>query len=444
MPSISGDLRFFGLDLTNAWQQVRQPWLRMHEWPALRWLTPAAPVRVLYADGTEACWLGVRRRAATPAATVPRTVAVALPDELTLRRQVALPAMAQADAEKALSLQVGGLSPFADGDLAWGWRSTSKGDGTLEVDLALASRKQIAQHIDTLAARLAGARAPEVWVCPDAGPPIVLAGYGEAQRAEDARRQRRMGYGLLAAMALLVAAIVLTPTAQLWLRARDALQSHQELALRARPALAQREGLLAATAPLTAMGEILEDRVDPLRVLDLLTRVLPDDTALQNLKLQGHAVTISGLTADAARLMQLLGEQEGLRDVRAPTAATRAAGAGKENFTIAFQLAGKAFAFEQAASAASAASVAQAAPSAAGVPASPASAAPAASAASAAVAASAVRPPPVAVVPAPPPAAVPAAPAAAAPVPAPASTGKPVFGGTSGDSRPPAPTKEPS
>lgn len=216
MPSISGDLRFFGLDLTNAWQQLRQPWLRMHEWPVFRWLTPAPPVRVLRADGSEACWQGVRRRAAAMPNPAPRLLAVELPEDIVLRRQLTLPAMSSADAMQALGLQVRSFSPFADTDLVWGCRTAPTADGSIHADLALASRKQVAHHLDAQAARLQGAAAAsEVWVCPDDAEPIVMAGYGEVRRAADALQQRRVGYGLLLCAALLLAAMGLTPTAQL-------------------------------------------------------------------------------------------------------------------------------------------------------------------------------------------------------------------------------------
>lgn len=341
MPSISGDLRFFGLDLGSAWQQLRQPWLRMHEWPAFRWLTPAPPVRLLRADGSEVCWRGTRHRLDAVNAASLRIVAIELPDDSVLRRVVHLPLMSAGDMHQALRLQALNLSPFVEDDLVWGWRGQPSGQGGVAAEIALASRKQVAVCLEAQASRWQ--EMPEVWVCPDAGEAIVLAGYGEGRRAQDAMRQRRIAYGLLLCVALLLAAMAITPTVQLGLRAQEAQSSYQSLALRARPVLEQRETLLQSTRKLSALQSELAARIDPLRVLELLTRALPDDTAVQSLKLQGPAVTISGQTADAAKLMQLLGEQPGLREVRAPTPATRQSATGKEVFTIAFVLDPKAF-----------------------------------------------------------------------------------------------------
>ncbi|HMA07212.1 MAG TPA: PilN domain-containing protein, partial [Ramlibacter sp.] len=78
---------------------------------------------------------------------------------------------------------------------------------------------------------------------------------------------------------------------------------------------------------------------DPLLVTDLLTRVLPDDTSLLGLNIQGSKISITGSTSDAAALMQQLSARPELREVKAPTAATRPLGTSKDSFNIEFTLA---------------------------------------------------------------------------------------------------------
>ena len=160
---------------------------------------------------------------------------------------------------------------------------------------------------------------------------------------------------------------------------------------------------------LGALSQTLVGRIEPLRVLDKLTTVLPDDTALQSFKLQGTKVTISGDTANASALLQILGAQQGLKDVRAPSAATRMLGAPKESFVIEFSLDPQVFGVVAAPSPAIlAAAATSVAPSAGAVP-LPASA-------PAPVATEGVRPP-----------ATPASPAAA---PVATFGGRATFGGT--------------
>ncbi|GHC84240.1 hypothetical protein GCM10007320_28510 [Pseudorhodoferax aquiterrae] len=345
MPSVSRDLRLFGLDLGALWAALRRPWEAAPGWPIVSWLAPDQPVRVVRADAPDAFWQGARGRMAQPPAGAPSTVAVALPQAMVLQRTVVLPRAAATEAAHALALQVQGWNPFPAQDLVWGWRRRSTAGGGIAADVALASRKQVASHLESLATRLESAAAvPEIWVAPDDGPPIVLPDYGEGRRAAAARRHWRLCRALLVLAVLLALLLALTPSLQLWLREAQAARAHAELAAQARPVLARREALVQAQEAMAAAAKLLDQRIDPLRVLELLTQALPDGTAVQSLRLQGDVVTLSGTTGDAASLMQGLGRQAGLRNVRAPAAATRQPGAAFESFTVSFQLDPAAFA----------------------------------------------------------------------------------------------------
>lgn len=131
----------------------------------------------------------------------------------------------------------------------------------------------------------------------------------------------------------------MTPTLQLRARAIEAVHAYDDVVHRTPALVKEREMLLQSVEKLNVLSELLTGRIEPMKVLDRLTKVLPDDTALQGFTLKGQKVTITGLTANASALMQILGEQPGVRDVRAPTPTTRVAGANsKENFVIEFSL----------------------------------------------------------------------------------------------------------
>ena len=86
------------------------------------------------------------------------------------------------------------------------------------------------------------------------------------------------------------------------------------------------------------LAELVGQPLPPLNVLKIVTDALPDDTSLLGLQVQGAKVTLSGQTANAAALMKQLGATAGLRDVIAPTPATKPLGATREQFTIEFTL----------------------------------------------------------------------------------------------------------
>lgn len=340
MPTISSDARFFGIDLQTVGQDVRKALQGLHQWPLLAWLTPAVPVRLLQADGSHSLWCdGAELKQPERQTVQPRCVALELPEAIVLRRQLTLPPMAAQDIANAVALDAQSASPFGLGEVAWGYSLKAPAKGAVVVEVALASRRQIQQYIHTQADRLRNAGDPEVWVLSTQGAaPLVFAGFGEAQRSRQAARWRHLGYALLGTSMLLLAAIAITPTAQLRLRAIEAVQAYEGIVGRAAPAVREREELLQSIEQLSSLAEVLAGRIEPLTLMDRLTQALPDDTALQTVKLQGGKVTILGLTGDASSLMRILGEQPGLRDVRAPSAATRMPGAQKESFMIEFML----------------------------------------------------------------------------------------------------------
>lgn len=336
MQSISSGARFLGVDLKALWQEICRSWQRIHQWPVLSWLTPAVPVILYQADGTQSFWLGDRLQSLNQSKLKAGFVAVELPQEQVLRRTFSIPQMGDADIAHAVALEARASSPFGAQDLVWGYCISPGQQSHCNIELAIASRKQVGAYLATQAGRLPGNATPEIWVRTDKMCPIVLMGYGERLRDAYAARQRHWGYALLLLAFFLMGSIAVTPTAQLRLRAVAAVLAYDDAIQRTASLAQQREALMQSVEKLGALSEVLSGRVEPLRILDRLTKVLPDDTALQSFKLQGSKVTISGDTANASAVLQLLGEQPGLRDVRAPSAAMRMPGASKESFVIEF------------------------------------------------------------------------------------------------------------
>lgn len=333
MPLISSDARFLGVDLAVLWRDMRAPWRRMHQWPLFEWLTPLPYVLVARADGSQQVWEGDLRPLAPGRKVSPQFYAVELPDDYVLRRTMALPEMTMDDAEAAMALEAKTSSPFDASDLVWGHGFVrSLAGGGKQIELAMASRKQVAQFLaGARTTELAQGRPIELWVMPSQGLPILLSGYGEAARASYCTRRRRWGYTLSASFGLGLIALAITPTLQLRSRAIEAVLSFDQVVRAAAPAVQQREQLMASADSLTALSELTNGRIEPLKVLDKLTQTLPDDTAIQGIKLQGNKLIMNGHTANASALMQLLGDVPGFKEVRSPAATTKV-GNGKETF----------------------------------------------------------------------------------------------------------------
>lgn len=342
MPITTNSLQLFGLDLGQVWQELRQAWRGMQKSPPLAWLTPDFPVRVLRADGTQAFWCGDEQVASV--SKQPRFEAIEVPDSLLLRKTMLLPAMPEAEAAHAVELEARSGSPFAAMDLVWGYKAAASakvGQGVpCKVEVLLASRSQVAEYAETQRQLLAHAAQPcEVWAFTAQDErPVVLQGWGEDQRVRAGQRRRHMAYGLLAVMLAMLAAMAITPTAQLRLRAIEATHAHEAMQRKTADIVGKREAYLHAVERIDAVRGLLAERTEPMRLLEVLTEALPDGTYLQSLRVQGLKATVQGLTPDAAALMQSLGKVRGFKEVKAPSAAVRNPGATADSFIIELQL----------------------------------------------------------------------------------------------------------
>ncbi|WP_312807152.1 PilN domain-containing protein [Comamonas sp.] len=352
--AISTESRFFGLDLNQLKADILKTWRRAPQWPPLSWLRPAQMLRLIPAEGAPTVVWESGEPVLKPGRE-PVFWALELPEHMVLRKTVALPALDPQDCASAAELEVQAISPFAADDLLWGYTELSRSSKAVKLLVVLASRAQtepylqaqVAQqlHLQTLKgqSKAESLEQPEVWVFAPERRPVVFQGFGEQARYAWGRKRLWWNVGGVALAVLLVAAIAATPTAQLRLRAIEAVHAYEGMAAKTTDVVAKREALIQSADKVGGLSELLAERIDGVKVLSMLTNVLPDDTALQSARIQGSKVTISGLTENASALMQKLSNQEGVKDVRAPSAATRMGGGNKESFTIELGLDAKVF-----------------------------------------------------------------------------------------------------
>lgn len=304
--------------------------------PVAAKLKASPPIRVLHADGQESTWVGGRRVHST--ASSAKFVAVEVPEDLLLRRVASFPKISDADLADAVRLDVESHSPFSAGDLAWGHAVLSEGDTRREVEAVLASRKQIAAFLDASThGKAAPGQAPEVWAFGgDGSVPIVLNGYGENRRLQFNAVRQRWSWLLLAVACVLGALVLATPTAKLRFQAVEAVSEMDALTKSTSALMRKRDELTRLDDKLRALESTVTGRVDPLGAIEYLTQRLPDDSYLVSVDIQKTKITAIGHTNDSAALLRMLSSDPRLKDVRSPTAVTRAPGATKEAFTVEF------------------------------------------------------------------------------------------------------------
>ena len=303
------------------------------------WASPGEPVLVLHPDGSQSVWRGGLRVPDGARRKTPKFVAIQLPEELVLRRSLVLPRMSQPHSAEALLLEVRSNSPFPPEELAWGSLVRDLEGGQKHADIVLTSRRHVSGFLQDRWPELAtAAKAPEVWALSGEHLPVVIRGYGESRRLHGAAVAQRWNWALAGLALALATMAAMTPTIQLRQRALEAADAFDAVLRRVSPLVRKRDELAALNDRVRSLDMIAADRVDPAGVMESLTQILPDDTYLYSLDIQKAKITASGFTADASALLQKLSSDPRLRNVKAPTAVTRQAGAAKEAFVIEFTM----------------------------------------------------------------------------------------------------------
>lgn len=343
MSLLTSDAKLFGLDLGFLGGQVRDALRQLEQLPLLRRTLPASPIQILSVGaGPDAMVAWVRSdrllwdgRAEAGEQKVFAYAAVLLPADNALLRTLYLPPMSPKALQGAALLDVQMMSPFGDDRTLWAYavRPGADSSGAQRVDVVITSRDLVAAQLREQQARLPQGVEPEVWVGTDTAP-IMLSGFGEQRRlARETRQRRWLGVGLFSA-AVLAFGLAVTPTMQLRLRALDAVNQLGKLTKSTSEVVAKRQGLVAEAESVSELLARQQQQVDHVRVMAALTRVLPDDTAVQRVQIKGTKLSVQGLSDNTSEVVGLLSREPGFREVRLPSAVTRASRSSKESFTL--------------------------------------------------------------------------------------------------------------
>lgn len=213
-----------------------------------------------------------------------------------LFRELELPARAGEFLEGVVRSQIDRLTPWRAGDCAFGWSAPKPLDANrITIALAATKRAPIAALLEVAADAVAVTSARE------GEAPIAIL----SRRAGDASRRDRWRLGLAAALgvSLLCAAAAVAADWTLGQRLRDETDALTASLAERRAALLRREHALDDPA---ALALDARKRATPAAVvaLEALTRALPDDAYLTDMRLKGDKVDISGVAADAAALVK--------------------------------------------------------------------------------------------------------------------------------------------
>lgn len=320
-----------------TWTSVKKHffagWRDALKWPILSWLSPNEPVKLLKPDGSDrvlrlrgGIWRGGRGRFAA-------VTAVELPEDMVLTRTLVLPALADEDLRRVIANEVAKLSPFPDLNTAYGFNREALDASRLRVVCAIAARDQIQVYLKL---RLAASskHLPEVWAPGEAG--LVLEGFGEARRTRRQRAYRRLFIALLVLGAGLALAILAAPVMQLRLRAIEAVHAYEKLTQASAPQVRLREDFQHAAGKLEEAVRLLDMPIEPLSLIEDLSKLLSDEEWVSELRIRGNVVQITGEAVNASRLLHTLGEQPTYKEVKALGTSVKMG--SKETFSFEFKI----------------------------------------------------------------------------------------------------------
>ena len=262
-------------------------------------------------------------------------VAIGVPEARVVQRTVALPLAAEQNLEKVLSYEIDRLTPFNADEIYYTAQITERGQnsGRLQVALTFTPRAPLSQ----LAERLA-----------DLGLPVqrvsALRPDGSLHPAnlmsEQVRPYWSAGRVLAATLCILAVGLL---GAWWWVelreRERQITYLQQELALVRQTAIGQ----AGSAEPETDVHAIAAfkhraEAVMQVKVLNAVSRLLPDDTSINRLEIRDDRLELSGSSASATTLIGLFTDHPGFRDPAFDAPITRTETDDRARFQISVTL----------------------------------------------------------------------------------------------------------
>jgi general secretion pathway protein L len=261
-------------------------------------------------------------------------VLLAVPADRALRRRLKFPEAVEESLEQALAYEIDRQTPFRAEEVYFGARIAERDPDVRQIEVELLVVPRLVADPWLAAARESGLPVFGLDACDQEGKPcgFNLLPRGERVRPPDRRRR-------LNAILAVAASILAFMAMHLWLANRGHALAQmrtevERLREEARAVAALREELERAVASARFLSERRARQPPLILVLDELSRLLPDDTFLEQLNVsQGQAV-LRGLSPSAASLIGLLQEARYLAEPSFQSAIQPEPRYGKERFEL--------------------------------------------------------------------------------------------------------------
>jgi general secretion pathway protein L len=252
------------------------------------------------------------------------------------RRRVSLPFGTEDRLADVLGYEMDRLTPYARDDVYFDFQIDSRDTArkVVNIDLVVALR----QTVDSILLRL-----KELDIVPSS---VTLRGdlspgkQAAVNLLPDAKQSRSMTKREIVPTALTITAVALAlialayPIGHKWLRLQELDAEISRLSPAALAAKETQDEIAAAARQGGFFAEKWESMPTKIRLLDEITRVMPDDTWLTRVQINGGTVRIQGESEGASSLIGLMENSDLLRDVSFSSPVTKNPRTSNDRFVI--------------------------------------------------------------------------------------------------------------
>ena len=265
-----------------------------------------------------------------------------LPAEIALRSIVVLPLAAERNLTDAVEFELPRRTPYQSDAVYHAFRVIRRdpAHGQLRLELTIAARAGVDELVGLLAPF--GIGPSRIEIAGDAQFPLASPDLMRRDRPAGWARLRTVPAGLAGLAAILAIAAVAVPLVQLQQRVDRLTRTVAAEKIEADEALKLQSDIRARSLEAGFLGSRKQAAASPTRILDELTKLLPDDTWLSALDVKGDEITLTGSTASASSVIALLDRSASFKKPSFRSPVTQAPHSGQEQFNIAAQLAGAA------------------------------------------------------------------------------------------------------
>ena len=259
-----------------------------------------------------------------------RPVALRFPARQSLTRTVDLPQAAAGNLRDILAFELSRHTPFRPSQVHYGYEivETDAANKRLKVRLTVVPVVAVDESLKRLAD--AGVAVDRLIVEDDSGVAQAAIDVRAAeQKVSATATMRRVNIGLAILCAVLACAAVAVPLMKYDAAERDLKAQVASVRAEAMKAADLREDLRTHVARASTVNDLKRARPTMTKIVDALSRLLPDDTWISRLDVKGDDVQIQGNSPQAAALIERLEQSPLFTDVTFKSPVRREDGGGE-------------------------------------------------------------------------------------------------------------------